>query len=227
MFCSHACVILRVILNCVFLDIRFAIRTSLNKTVFRCFKSKVAKTMTQSHKPSLGEMLFFLSSGVIASIPMALFFEPSTEFLRNFFPSFQAEVLAVAVLAPIIEEFAKAYPLFYRHGESQKSLFMLGLLVGLGFGITEFFAYVLLLGVSPIVRVPGVLFHAALTSIVAYGIATKRSAVFYLMAVFFHSSVNFLAILDLPGLPYALLLAAAFILSFLLYMKTSERMIDH
>jgi hypothetical protein len=46
------------------------------------------------------------------------------------------------------------------------------------------------------------------------------------MAVFFHAAVNFLAISDVPGLPNALLLAAVFILSFLLYRKTSERIID-
>jgi RsiW-degrading membrane proteinase PrsW (M82 family) len=189
--------------------------------------SKGCENVAQSHRPGLAEMLFFLGSGVIVSIPMALFFEPSTSFLSNFFPRFQAEVLAVAVLAPMVEEFAKAYPLFYRHGESQKSLFMLGLLVGLGFGVTEFFAYVLLLGVSPLVRLPGILFHAALTSIIAYGIATKRSVLFYFVAVSFHSLVNFLAIFDVSGLPYTLLLAATFILSFLLYTRVSEQTIDH
>ena len=75
--------------------------------------------MTHTHKPGLSEMLFFLVSGVIASVPIALFFEPSTSFLSSFFSSSQAEVLSIAVLAPFIEEFAKAYPLFYRHGESQ------------------------------------------------------------------------------------------------------------
>jgi len=180
-----------------------------------------------SHKPGLGEMLFFLSPGVIASIPIALFFEPSTSFLSNFFPPFQAQVLAIAILAPFIEEFAKAYPLFYRHGESQKSLFTMGLLVGIGFGITEFFAYVLLLRVPFYERLPGILFHASLTSIVAYGIATKRSALFYLIAVFLHSSVNFLAILIGPGLPNALLLGTAVTLAFVLYTRTSDRVIDY
>jgi RsiW-degrading membrane proteinase PrsW (M82 family) len=183
--------------------------------------------VAQSHKPGLGEMLFFLGSGVIASIPIALFFEPSTSFLSNFLPSFQAEVLAIAVLAPLIEEFAKAYPLFYRHGESQKSLFTMGLLVGLGFGITEFFAYILLQGTPFWVRLPGILFHAALTSIVAYGIASRRSAFFYSIAVFFHSSVNYLAISNAPVLPYALLLGTAVALAFILYTKSSDRVIDY
>lgn len=173
-------------------------------------------------------MLFFLGSGVIVSIPMALFFEPSAAFLNNFLHNeFEAGLLAIAVLAPIVEEFAKAYPLFYRHGESQKSLFTLGFLVGLGFGITEFFAYVILVGVPWYVRLPGIVFHAALTSIIAFGIAAKHSAPFYLVAVFFHSSVNFLAYLEEPVLLYALVLATAFSLSFLLYSKASEQMIDY
>jgi RsiW-degrading membrane proteinase PrsW (M82 family) len=172
-------------------------------------------------------MIFFLASGVIASIPMALFFEESTSPLSSFLPSFEAEVLVIAVLAPLIEEFAKAYPLFYRHGESQKSLFTMGLLVGLGFGIIEFFEYVLLLGVSPWVRLPGIFFHAALTSTVAYGIAAKRSASFYLVAVFFHASVNFLSISGGPVLLYSLLLGTAMALAFILYTKTSDRVIDY
>jgi len=172
-------------------------------------------------------MLFFLSSGIIVSIPMALFFEPSTSFLSDYFPPLEASILAIAVLAPIIEEFAKAYPLFYRHGESQKSLFTMGFLVGVGFGVVEFFAYVLLAGYPWYVRLPGIFFHAALTSIVAYGIAAKHSAMFYLIAVFFHSSNNFMAILEGPVLLYALLLATAFSLSYILYTKASKQVIEY
>ena len=183
--------------------------------------------MARSHKPGLGEIFFFLASGVIASIPMALFFEESISRLSKFLPSFEAEVLAIAILAPFIEEFAKAYPLFYRHGESQKSLFTMGLLVGFGFGMIEFFEYVFLLGVPFWIRLPGIFFHASLTSIVAYGIAAKRSALFYLVAVFFHSVVNFLAISSAPVLPYSLFLGTAVALAFFLYTKTSDRVIDY
>lgn len=183
--------------------------------------------MSQIHRPGLGEMLFFLASGIIVSIPMALFFEPSSTFLQNFFTPFEADILAIAVLAPVIEEFAKAYPLFYRHGESQRSLFSMGFLVGLGFGFVEFLAYVIVVGVPWYVRLPGLFFHAALTSIVAYGIAAKRSAAFYLLGVFFHASVNFIAILEFSFLLYGLLLAIVFALSFLLYSKSSEQIIQY
>jgi len=186
--------------------------------------------VVQSHRPGLGEKLFFLASGIVVSIPIAFFFEPSIAFLRHFFPnlqSFQAEILLVVVLAPLIEEFAKAYPLFYRHGESQRSLFALGFLVGLGFGITEFFEYVVLLNVSPLIRLPGIFFHAATTSIIAYGIATKRSRLLYLIASALHSSINFVSIFDMPELLYALTMATAFLLSLILYTKTSEKMIPY
>lgn len=172
-------------------------------------------------------MIFFLASGAIVSVPMAFFFEESTFGLTSFLPSFEATVVAVAVLAPLIEEFAKAYPLFFRHGESQKSLFTMGLLVGLGFGIVEFFEYVAILGVSPWVRLPGIFLHAALTSTVAYGIAVKRSARFYFLAVFFHASANFLSISGGPVILYSLLLGTALAVPFILYLKSSDRVIDY
>lgn len=187
--------------------------------------------MAKLHTPSLAEKLFFLASGIIVSIPMALFFEPSAAFFSNFLGSkLQAEILSIAILAPLVEELAKAYPLFYRHGESQRSLFTLGFLVGLGFGTTEFFEYVVFLAVSPLVRLPGVFLHAAFTSITAYGIATKRSAPFYLIAFVLHSSINSLAMSGLPEslswAIYAPILATTFLLSWILHIKTSEKMID-
>jgi RsiW-degrading membrane proteinase PrsW (M82 family) len=190
------------------------------------------KTVAKLHTPSLAEKLFFLASGIIVSIPMALFFEPSATFLSNFFSSrIQAEILSIAILAPLVEEFAKAYPLFYRHGESQKSLFTLGFLVGVGFGTTEFFEYVVFLAISPLVRLPGIFLHASFTSITAYGIATKRSARFYLIAFSLHSSINSLAIAALPeslswGI-YTAILATTFLLTWTLYRRTSEKIIDY
>lgn len=172
-------------------------------------------------------MLFFLASGIIVSIPMALFFEPSTTFLGRYFSDVTSLILAVVILAPIIEEFAKAYPLFYRHGESQRSLFSMGFLVGLGFGIVEFLAYVIIVGVPWYVRVPGLFFHAALTSIVAYGIAEKHATGFYLLAVFFHASVNLLAVLEVSFLLYGVFLGTVFVLSFLLYSRASEQVTQY
>jgi RsiW-degrading membrane proteinase PrsW (M82 family) len=81
--------------------------------------------------------------------------------------------------------------LFYRHGETERSLLDLGILVGLGFGVTEFALYVFTLGVPFISRVSGVIFHASSTGITAYGIAKKKPVPFYLVAVAFHLANNF------------------------------------
>jgi RsiW-degrading membrane proteinase PrsW (M82 family) len=184
------------------------------------------------HRPGLNEKLFFLASGIIVSIPMAVFYE-SPYFLGGFLSSMkiQAEILSIAILAPLIEEFAKAYPLFFRHGESERSLFTLGFLVGFGFGLTEFFEYVVLLMVSPLVRLPGIFLHASFTSITAYGIATKRSALFYLIAFVLHSSINFLSLSMIPGsialVAYVSILAITFLLAWSLWNNASEKMIDY
>ena len=187
--------------------------------------SNQSKTTIPLHRPGFLEMLFFLVSGIIVSIPIAFFFEPSIGLLRSFFSGLQLEFFALVAVAPIVEEFAKAYPLFYRHGESQRSIMILGSLVGLGFGITEFFEYVLLIDAPIIARIPGVFFHVASAVTIAYGITTKRSALFYLVAVGLHASINLLAYFGQAGVPYALVLTIAYALPVALYRRTSEKMI--
>ena len=102
-------------------------------------------------------------------------------------------LVSVVIVSPFVEEFAKAFPLLYRHGETERSIFTLGLLVGLGFGLVEFFIYVFVLNVPVVYRLGGVLFHTASTSITAYGIAKGRAASFYLVSVVLHFSNNFFA----------------------------------
>ena len=180
------------------------------------------------HRPSLEEKLFFLSSGVITSVPLTLFVGTFTDSLCVVLPLTYATICSVAIFTPFIEEFAKAYPLFYRHGETERSLFSLGFLVGLGFGITEFLLYVIALGGSIFIRLPGILFHAASTSITAYGIATKRSWVFYLIAVTLHFANNIAAIFNpfwfVVG-PVAI--AITYFYSWYLYRQTSERLVEN
>jgi RsiW-degrading membrane proteinase PrsW (M82 family) len=137
------------------------------------------------HKPSLKELIFFFASGVLVSIPFALFFSQ----FYFLFPS----VLAVIILAPFIEELAKVFPLFYRHGETERSLVTLGILIGLGFGISELVLYVAFLGAPLIDRVPGVIFHASSAAITAYGIAKKNPLPYYLLAVVLHVANNVFA----------------------------------
>jgi RsiW-degrading membrane proteinase PrsW (M82 family) len=140
------------------------------------------------HRPTWRELAFFFSCGILVSIPFTLFFGQTYPYLPS--------LLVVVVLAPFIEELAKVFPLFYRHGETERSIVTLGLLIGLGFGIAEFILYVLFLGVDPLARVPGVVFHASSASITAYGIAKKKALPYYLIAVGLHAVNNFFAVTE-------------------------------
>ena len=170
--------------------------------------------------------MFFLLCGAILSVPLTLFIEQyfANPLLVGLSP-FTASLISVAVFAPFIEEFSKVFPLFYRHGETQRSIFNLALFVGLGFGIFEFATYVFALGVDPIARLPGLIFHPASTSITAYGIATKNTLPFYLLAVGLHFSNNIFVTLS-PWFPTSVLVVAATVfISWRLHDKTKEKFI--
>jgi RsiW-degrading membrane proteinase PrsW (M82 family) len=178
------------------------------------------------HFPTLKEKLFFFISGVVISIPFSIFIESLSSQLLIGLPLFFTEVVSVAILTPFIEEFAKAYPLFYRHGENQSSIFTLGFITGLGFGVTEFLVYVFLAGVPFYFRLPAVIFHAATTSIVAYGIATRRSLRFYLTAVSLHLMNNLLSVMDasiFAIMGWVALLALTYMLSWRLYLRVLHK----
>jgi len=175
------------------------------------------------HKPGLNEYMFFLLSGIIISIPFAIFYESFADNFCYTLPVFPAEICSIALIAPFIEEFAKAYPLFYRHGETQRSIFKLGLATGLGFGISEFFVYVTVINAPVAIRIPALFFHAASTSIVAYGVATRKPFTFYFIAVLLHISNNLFAILgDIWFFGGTLTILLAYIISYRLYIQTSE-----
>ncbi len=184
------------------------------------------KVIIPLHKPGLKEKIFFCFSGLIVSIPITIFVNAFSSHLCFLLPLFYFEVCTSAIFAPFIEEFAKAYPLFYRHGETEKSILLLGFLTGLGFGITEFFLYVLGSDASVFIRFPAIFFHASSTSITAYGIATKRPVLFYLIAVALHISNNFLAVtgpLWMIGGPAAVLVT--YYLAWYFYIRTDERIV--
>ncbi len=179
------------------------------------------------HRPNVKERLFFFISGTIISVPLTLFIGRFTDSLCVVLPIFYAMLCSTAIFTPFIEEFAKAYPLFYRHGETERSIFTLGFLVGLGFGFSEFLVYVLVLGAPISFRLPGIFFHAASTSITAYGIVTKRPLWFYLIAVALHFSNNFFALFGLfwfIGGVAAIMIT--YFLSWRFFRKTSEKIID-
>jgi RsiW-degrading membrane proteinase PrsW (M82 family) len=155
---------------------------------------KKAEVVIHLHKPDISEKLFFFACGVIISVPLTLFIYQYTDLLLVGLDSFTVALISRAFFAPFIEEFSKVYPLFYRHGETQRSIFDLAVLVGLGFGIVELLTYVSVIGIPIIYRLPALLFHPASTSITAYGITTKRPLPFYLSAVFLHFTNNYFAL---------------------------------
>jgi hypothetical protein len=170
------------------------------------------------HKPSRKELAFFFVSGILVSIPFASFFE-------TLYPAEFSVALLIVVLSPFIEELAKVFPLFYRHSETELSLVTLGLLIGLGFGIAEFSEYVIFLGVPPIARIPGIIFHASSATITAYGIAKKNPLPYYLLAVTFHIANNFFALAG--GIFFGvfaelLVLIGVYLLAWRFYHKASK-----
>jgi RsiW-degrading membrane proteinase PrsW (M82 family) len=184
------------------------------------------KVLIEPHRPDLKEKIFFLVSGIIVSIPITLLFETLAGNVSTVLPMFIAEAALIVIFAPFIEEFAKAYPLFYRHGETERSIFILGFLVGLGFGLSEFFIYVFVTGVPVLIRLPGILFHAASTSIIAYGIAKRQPIRYYSLAVGLHILNNFSALFDPGFIGFLIANIGAFYFSWHFYRKTSDRFID-
>ncbi len=171
------------------------------------------------HKPSGKELVFFFISGVVVSIPMAYFFENVTAFVPA--------IVLVSVLAPFIEELAKVFPLFYRHGETEKSIVTLGILVGLGFGISELAEYVFIVHVPLIARIPAVIFHASSAAIVAYGIAKKNPWPFYMISVSLHAVNNFFAAINISAGVFVELVVViiAYVLAWSLYHAASTEKI--
>jgi len=173
------------------------------------------------HKPSHRELIFFFLSGILVSVPNALVFEQ--------FSSFLPYALTVIVVAPFVEEFAKVLPLFYRHGETERSIVTLGILIGLGFGISEFFLYVFIYDVPWTVRIPGVIFHASSAAITAYGIAKKKPLLYYLTSVLLHATNNFFAVepsMNFGVLAELLILITVYLLAWRFYHQASnEKMV--
>jgi RsiW-degrading membrane proteinase PrsW (M82 family) len=170
------------------------------------------------HYPTVREKIFFFISGLLVSVPFALFLEQFSDVLPM--------LISVAVVAPFIEELAKVFPLFYRHGETERSVVLLGILIGLGFGLTEFAIYVAVVGVDPLVRLPGIIFHASSAAITAYGIAKKNPFPFYLLAVGLHILNNFFAVVFAASyfslILQLIILVVTYYLAWYFYRKASK-----
>jgi RsiW-degrading membrane proteinase PrsW (M82 family) len=171
------------------------------------------------HKPSRKELAFFFITGILVSVPMALFFS-------NVYP-YVPVLVSTALIAPFVEELSKVFPLFYRHGETERSIVTLGVFIGLGFGISEFFLYVVFLHVPPIARVPGIFFHASSAAITAYGVAKKNPLPYYLTSVALHATNNFFALTSITAGVFVELLVVivAYLLAWRFYHSASTEKI--
>jgi RsiW-degrading membrane proteinase PrsW (M82 family) len=175
------------------------------------------------HRPNLQEKLFFFLSGIVTSVPLTIFVANFTDIFCISLPMFFAQICSIVIFTPFVEEFAKAFPLFYRHGETTRSLFILGFIVGLGFGFSEFILYVFVLGQPVSIRLPAIFFHAATTSITAYGIGTNRPWFFYLVAVGLHFLINLSSLLSSFWIIFGpIAVSVTYLLSWYLYNRTTE-----
>lgn len=152
----------------------------------------------------LGKKAFFFLSGVLISIPLTLHIRELVDPLLFKIPIFKGRlklhlIFRMAIFTPFLEEFAKAYPIMYR-SDDERSLFTLGSLVGLGFGIAESIMFISRGEASISVRLLPTLFHAASTAIAAYGIAKDRPIRSYLAAVTLHSLNNLFVVLGRVGI---------------------------
>lgn len=183
--------------------------------------------LRQPHRPKWTEKLFFFLAGIIVSAPFPFLVNSTSAFyLSQYLPN-SFFFLSAVIIGPVLEEFTKAYPLYFRHGETQKSLMTLGFFTGLGFGVTEFFFYTMLYHAPVSMRLLPIFFHAASAMIIAYGIGHGKSLRFYLAAVILHFIVNYSAFsADLGLYSYFLAIFLAIILAVSLYQKSSELTID-
>jgi RsiW-degrading membrane proteinase PrsW (M82 family) len=172
-------------------------------------------------------MAFFFSCGIIMSISITLVITSVLEPGLSGFSAPWPAVISLVVFAPLVEEFSKIFPLYYRHGETQRSILNLAVMVGLGFAIVELLEYVILLGTPIIYRLPGLFFHPSTAAISAYGIATRRPVPFYFLAVSLHFGANLLSIVVLPLSLSVLVVGLAVFLAYTFYGKTKEKMIPY
>jgi RsiW-degrading membrane proteinase PrsW (M82 family) len=176
----------------------------------------------------LRKKVFFFLSGVLISVALTSYIRRFIEPLLYKIPLFKGQRWTLiapfrkTVITPFLEEFAKAYPIMYRSDDKDRTLFTLGLLVGLGFGVAESIVYVSLGRASMVVRLLPTLFHAASTAIVAYGIMRDRPIRSYFAAVGLHSLHNLSLVLGITWIisTYPILLAT-FSIAVYLYRKTS------
>ncbi|MCW4047419.1 MAG: hypothetical protein NWE99_07660 [Candidatus Bathyarchaeota archaeon] len=182
------------------------------------------KVVVPVHRPDLKENLFFFASGLLVGVPFTVVFIQIVDVVYLAVPALLAQLGSVGITTPFIEEFAKVFPLFYRHGENERSIMTLGVLAGLGFGLTAFAIGVAASGLSYVALLPWIFFNAASAGITAFGIAKHRTVPFFLLAAALHAASNFSFFIGDPffyGAGLALVGVTIF-LAWHLYRRTSE-----
>lgn len=150
--------------------------------------------MAIRYKGNLSTYIWSFLQGLIGSVFLTVIFENIARgFLVDLFRNELAGFILLVIVAPIVEEYFKIYPLFRRRAESPETLIIFGFLIGLGFGVSEFLIYVLLAKVPVLVRLPGLFFHGASAAIATMGLVKNNLAKYYLIAVILHAAVNFFA----------------------------------
>ncbi len=182
------------------------------------------KIVVHVHRPDWKEKLFFFASGLLVGVPFTVVFSQIIDVVYLAVPALVAQLGSVGITTPFIEEFAKVFPLFYRHGENERSIMTLGLLAGLGFGLTAFAIDVATLGFTYVSLLPWIFFDAASAGITAFGIAKNKILPFFLLAVALHAANSFAFFIG-DAVFYALglvLVGMTIFLSWYFYQRTSE-----
>ena len=185
---------------------------------------KTSTTTIPLHHPGLLEMASYLIQGFIVSVAISVFLETlAKDYVAVAIPGLFGYIILVSFFAPLIEEFTKVFPLLYRHAETEKSIIKLGFLSGLGFGFAEFALYAFYFNAPIVIRLPEMFFHAANTSIVAYGVTRQQFSKYYLVAVLFHFANNFLTFFgDIWYIGGFGVIALTFYLAWKFYGKSSD-----
>jgi RsiW-degrading membrane proteinase PrsW (M82 family) len=185
-------------------------------------------TTVPLHHPGTLEMSSFFVQGLIVSVAISVFLETlARDYVAVTIPGDIGYIILVTVFAPVIEEFTKIFPLLNRHAETEKSIVKLGFLSGLGFGLAEFLVYVVYFSAPIAVRLPEMFFHAANTSLVAYGVAKHKFMMYYGLAVFFHFANNALTFAgDIWFIGGLGIIALVYYLAYDVYSKSSDSFLE-
>jgi len=180
------------------------------------------------HHPGTLEMSSFFVQGLIVSVAISVFLETlAKNYVAFAIPGDLGYIILVTAFAPVIEEFTKVFPLLNRHAETEKSIVKLGFLSGLGFGLAELLVYVFFFSAPIAVRLPEMFFHAANTSLVAYGVAKHKFLKYYGIAVFFHFASNALTFAgDIWFIGGIGIIALVYYLAYAAYNQSSDSFLE-